>query len=357
MRDPRLFCAPMTFNLTIRGAGIFGLSIAWEAAKRGARVQVIDPNGVGAGASGGVVGALQPHTPDRWNDKKQFQLESLVLAELFWSEIEQTSGIASGYSRVGRLQPLKNERGVVLAKERAADARKRWNDAGTWRVTDTVGTWAPPSPTGFYVHDTLSAIVNPHRAIESLRAALSLRGVDIVPEGTNRGAVVLATGWTGLREMSAALGQCIGDGVKGQAALVSHDASGEPQVFADGIHIIPHLDGTVAIGSTSEREFDDPTGIDTLLDDLLERAAIAMPILRGAKTVKRWAGVRPRAASRAPLLGAWPDRPDHFVANGGFKIGFGMAPKIAQVMCDLILENKDTIPETFRFHLAGNAPG
>ena len=23
--------------------------------------------------------------------------------------------------------------------------------------------------------------------------------------------------------------------------------------------------------------------------------------------------------------GAWPDRPGHFIANGGFKIGFGMA--------------------------------
>jgi len=48
------------------------------------------------------------------------------------------------------------------------------------------------------------------------------------------------------------------------------------------------------------------------------------------------------------MLGAWPDRNGHFIANGGFKIGFGMAPKIAQVMADLLLEGKDTIPEGFR---------
>jgi glycine/D-amino acid oxidase-like deaminating enzyme len=36
------------------------------------------------------------------------------------------------------------------------------------------------------------------------------------------------------------------------------------------------------------------------------------------------------------------------VANGGVKIGFGMAPKVAQVMADLILEGRDEIPEGFR---------
>jgi glycine oxidase len=73
-----------------------------------------------------------------------------------------------------------------------------------------------------------------------------------------------------------------------------------------------------------------------------------LPILHGAAVVARWAGVRPRAASRAPLLGAWPGRAGHYVANGGFKIGFGMAPKVAEVMADLVLEGRDEVPEGFR---------
>jgi glycine/D-amino acid oxidase-like deaminating enzyme len=36
------------------------------------------------------------------------------------------------------------------------------------------------------------------------------------------------------------------------------------------------------------------------------------------------------------------------VANGGFKIGFGMAPKVAEVMADLVLDGRDGIPEGFR---------
>jgi glycine/D-amino acid oxidase-like deaminating enzyme len=48
------------------------------------------------------------------------------------------------------------------------------------------------------------------------------------------------------------------------------------------------------------------------------------------------------------MLGAWPGRPGHFVANGGFKIGFGMAPKMAEVMVDLVLDGRDAIPAGFR---------
>ena len=71
--------------------------------------------------------------------------------------------------------------------------------------------------------------------------------------------------------------------------------------------------------------------------------------IRGARVVERWAGVRPRAQSRAPLLGPWPGRPGHYVANGGFKIGFGVAPRVAQVMCDLVLDGRDTVPAEFGF--------
>ena len=87
---------------------------------------------------------------------------------------------------------------------------------------------------------------------------------------------------------------------------------------------------------------------DNLLDEVIQRATEVLPVLKGARVIERWAGVRPRAKSRAPLLGAWPDRPGHFVANGGFKIGIGVAPKVAELMCDLVLDETDHIPDDFR---------
>jgi len=75
----------MRYDVTVLGAGIFGLATAWACAARGAKVQVIDPNGIGAGSSSGVVGALAPHVPEQWNAKKQFQFEALDGAAAFWA--------------------------------------------------------------------------------------------------------------------------------------------------------------------------------------------------------------------------------------------------------------------------------
>lgn len=340
-----------TVDLTVRGAGIFGLATAWAFVRRGARARVVDPHGVAAGASGGIVGALSPHAPEAWNAKKAFQFESLVMSAAFWAEVEAVSGIPAGYARSGRLQTLSDARAVEIARRRAGTAGDLWQGAADWHVVEaaSIRGWCPISPTGLVVRDTLSARLHPHRACESLAAAIRSSGGEIVPDAPDEGVVLWATGWRGLMDLSRSLGSQVGTGVKGQALLLRHRAPEDaPQLYVGGLHIVPHADGTVAIGSTSERDFDDPIATDAQLDALRDAAVAALPILHGAEVVARWAGVRPRARTRSPMLGPWPDRPGHFVANGGFKIGFGVVPLVARVMADLILDGRDTIPKGFR---------
>lgn len=329
-------------DITVMGAGVFGLSVAYACALRGAAVQVIDPAGVAAGASGGLVGALAPHVPENWNDKKAFQFDSLIMAEEFWADVAARTGADTGYARTGRLQPLADDRAVSLARDRAVSAGDLWQGLATWQVEPVSDSpWMPPSPSGYVVRDTLSALIHPRRATRALADAVVALGGRIARDGDATGKVVWATGWAGMQEIG-------GNGVKGQAALLRYDAAGSPQLFADALHIIPHLDGTVAIGSTSERGFTDPTGTDSALDDVIARAIAAFPVLQGAAIIETWAGVRPRAASRAPVLGQHPARKGDYIANGGFKIGFGMAPKAGAVMADLLLEGIDAIPDGFR---------
>ncbi|SEK91558.1 NAD(P)/FAD-dependent oxidoreductase [Pacificibacter marinus] len=337
-------------DITIYGAGAFGLSAAFEAQTRGAKVRVIDPNGVGFGSSGGIVGALAPHTPERWEPKKEFQLASLLMSREHWPRIEDISGVSTGYGNTGRLQAIPNDHQLDLARFRTGSAETLWKGLAEWRVVSAAeaGDWAPETPTGWLVHDTLSARINPARACASLAAAIIAQGGDIVADAQPEGKVIHATGAWGLYEMSKRLNREVGNGVKGQAILLAYDLPNAPQIFTGGVHIIPHNDGTLAIGSTSERYFENPQDTDTLADDLLARAIAAMPQLADAPVLKRWAGVRPRAYTRAPMMGADPDRREEFVFNGGFKIGFGMVPLAAKKLIDLVLEDRDTIPEDFK---------
>ncbi|WP_290684801.1 MULTISPECIES: NAD(P)/FAD-dependent oxidoreductase [unclassified Haematobacter] len=338
-------------DVTVYGAGVFGLSIAWACLERGAKVRVIDPSGVGAGASGGVVGALAPHVPETWNDKKQFQLDSLLMAETWWAGVARASGRDPGYGRTGRIQPLMSAEAATLARTREATAEALWTGAARWRVRSVSageGDWLPPGVVEV-VEDTLTARILPAAACEALAHAIIARGGDVRREGAPYGRVVWATGWTGLAALSLALDRKVGGGVKGQALTLALPAAERPQVFTEGVHIVPHADGTVAVGSTSEQEFDVPDRVDGALAELHARAVGLCPALEGAPVVRCWAGVRPRARSRSPMLGPWPGRADHFIANGGFKIGFGIAPKVAEVMADLVLEGREEgIPSGFR---------
>ena len=340
-----------TPDLTVHGAGIFGLSIAWAAARRGAKVRVNEAKFPGAGSSGGVVGALAPHVPENWNSKKAFQLQSLLAAESWWEDVQSLGGTDPLYARTGRLQPIADGAALALAQARFENAKTLWQGRADWQVVKATGAlWEPHSPSGWLIHDTLTARIHPRAALKALLAALKAVGADLTIGGaeTATGPQVWATGHAGLLELSQGRSRAVGAGVKGQAATLSFDAANLPQIFCDGLHIIGHGDGVVAIGSTSERDWDNATSTDGQLDALIAKARSALPCLADAPLVERWAGLRPRSRSRAPMLGAWPGRPGHFIANGGFKIGFGMAPAVAECMADLVLNGLDRIPDDFR---------
>lgn len=323
--------------VTVRGAGIFGLTVAWFCAERGARVRVIDPMGPAAGASGGVVGALTPFMPEPWTPLKALQFASLTRTGAFWAEVDGVSGLASGYGRLPRVMPLDDD--AAVARVRAlARAAAQWGDAGEWRI-EPADDWAP-SATGRIGVETLSARVHPRRATESLAEALRRKGVEIVPDAADEGAVIWATGHAGLTDLG------VGRGIKGQGATLAHDAGGRAQIQVGGLYIVPHANGTVGIGSTTENDRAD-TEVDALLDDVIARVRAACPMLATAPVVERWAGVRPRADTRQPVLGPWPGRPGHFVANGAFKLGFGIAVEVGRLMADLVVGGKDAIAPPF----------
>ena len=115
--------------------------------------------------------------------------------------------------------------------------------------------------------------------------------------------------------------------------------------------------GVCAIGSTTEAEWDDENSTDHRCDALLETARDLCPMLDGAEVVTRWAGIRPKASKRDPMVGFLSGSKSLFAATGGFKIGFGLAHAIAQVSVERIAGLTPTLslPATFEaaHHLDG----
>ncbi len=337
-------------DLIVRGAGILGLTVAWEAAKRGLKVCISDPNGIASMASGSIVGALAPHVPENWNSKKQFQFQSLISAEEFWNIVDSESGLNSGYARLGRLQPINDEKALLLARNRLESSKELWRGLAKWRIIESSGPWSLTSETGKWVFDTLSARINPTDACFSLARAIQKKGGVFEPHLKRYPNIrtVWATGVHDLERISEFTNVKFRTAVKGQAALFKLNRVDYPQVYANSIHFVPHSNGTVAVGSTSENEFSSSTTTDERLERLIENSMSIIPELRRLEPIKRWADVRPRSKSRAPIVGKHPIIEGDYIINGGFKIGLGMAPELARLLISLIFDGNDQVPEAFK---------
>ncbi|WP_370691519.1 NAD(P)/FAD-dependent oxidoreductase [Affinirhizobium pseudoryzae] len=366
---------PGSIDLLIIGGGVMGLWAAVKAERLGIRTLLLDAVRPASGASGGLLGALMAHMPDQWNDKKQFQLEALVDLESEVAALEAETGLSCGYRRSGRLIPLPKPHLRPLAERRAPAADENWRMRDrrfSWTVRDTSPdpAWLSLDACAFgLVEDTLAARISPRGLTAALVAAIDagrhVRRLDglvvrrLLPREAELadgrriafGHAIVAAG-TGSFELLAQLGaplpRPLGSGVKGQAALLEAEIDpAQPVIFLNGLYVVPHEDGRIAIGSTSEDLFDDPHSTDQQLEALLRRAMTLSPKLQGARVVERWAGVRPKAIDREPMLGPHPDAPQVLALTGGFKVSFGIAHRLADAVLSPLGGPGAVVPDGF----------
>jgi len=351
------------WDLIVIGAGIWGLSCAYACAKRGQSVAVFEAGTVGQGASGGIVGAMAPHAPDGWNDKKQFQFEALDTAADFWAEVDAQSGLPSGYGRIGRLIPITTERDRGLAEQRREIAKTVFLDKYKWNVLENHPMLPTQTAPFGVVHDEITARIHPAKAVASLAKTCQKQGVEIFEDRRVTGlddhmvyglwgearadAIILAGGTEGFALLDHHLGCSTGVGVKGQAALLDYNLGDVPQIYANGVYIIPHIGGVTTVGATSEKSWGQPYAIDEKLDVVLDKAYDLIPSLKAAPIVQRWAGLRPKSRRRHPMLGPIPEIEGVFCAMGAYTIGFGLAHKVGEVLADFAGGGTYDLPRNF----------
>src|SRR5690606_25700835 len=126
-------------DVLVVGGGIMGLWAALKAGRLGLKTLLVEREKVACGASGGLLGALMPHMPDKWNDKKQFQFDALLDLEDEIACLKSETGLDAGYRRCGRLIPLPKEHLRRIAERHQQDALSNWRQRGHefgWTVMD-----------------------------------------------------------------------------------------------------------------------------------------------------------------------------------------------------------------------------
>lgn len=370
----------LTTDLLIVGGGIMGLWAARFAVQAGLDVVLVDGAALASGASGGLLGALMPYMPDKWDSKKQFQFEALLALEDEARLLEEETGLVVGYRRSGRLIPLPKPHLRVIAERHQKDAVTAWRAGDrqfAWGVIDCSPAgdgWPDAAVTGAgLVHDTLAARVSPRGLTAALKAAISASPRCRIIEGVAVKAIdpdwqvaeladgqmlgfghAIVTAGAGsfplLDRFSPANAQPLGMAVKGQAALLKADIDPAlPLIYLDGVYAVPHEGGHVAIGSTSENRWTEPSSTDEQLETLIAKARLLVPALAQAPVVERWAGLRPKAIDRDPMVGAYPDYPRLIALTGGFKISFGLAHSLARQALRPIFGQEPALPPGFTF--------
>ena len=364
-------------ELVIVGGGIMGLWAALKDERRGIDAILIDGERAGSGASGGLLGALMAHMPDRWNEKKQLQFDGLVSLEVEIAGLEAETGLSAGYRRCGRLIPLPKPHLRPIAERHSQEAGTNWQQKGRvfdWAVIEE-SPWAGWPSRSFceagLVHDGFAGRVSPRALIAALRAGLAqtvrvrvLEGAAVQSIDASAGRLTLADGSSvgfgnllvaagvGSFPLLEALGPApakpLGRGVKGQAALLKVDLLDDlPLLYLDGLYVVPHEGGHVAIGSTSENQFSTAFSTDGLLDALIVEARQLAPVLETALVVERWAGLRPKAVDRDPMVGPHPEHARVHALTGGFKVSFGIAHLLADAALDAITGQALPLPDSF----------
>ena len=365
---------PQTGDIAIVGAGLIGLSIAFQLASRGATVRVYDTGEPAHGASWAGAGMLAPLT-ESIDDEELRQLceASLRAYPGFVEAIVAASGIDPHLRLDGLIYGAFDRASLDALRRRIAalqqsDLRVRLLDHSEAIAYEPV---LGKRVLGAALMEDEGHVDN-RRLGRALFAACTSLGVRVqsgvgrlqVKHDTRKtlgvsteegffaaSAVVNAAGaWAGLIE--GVPQSCVVPVVpiKGQMlALATPAGMIRHAVWLPGAYLVPRDDGRLLVGATVEdRGFDTrvtAAGIRALLDAALE----AVPALEDFALTETWAGLRPGTPDGKPFIGGTPLE-GYFIATGHFRNGILLAPVTAALIADAV-EGRTMSRELTRFAL------
>ncbi len=354
-------------EVLIIGGGVIGLSIARALHKRGiGRITILERGAVGREASYAAAGMLAPQAEtDEANDFFHLCVESNKLYPQFAEELLAETGISIELDRSGT-------RYLALTDDDVKQIRRRfaWQMKAGLNVkhldADEARKLEP-----FVSPDVREALFFPNdwqvenrKLLAALRKCAEINRIEIVENAEAKrlliennkivGAetesekiaaetVVLATGaWTSLIKAGNLTMPAVKP-IRGQ--ILSYRTAKrlfQTVIYSPRGYLVPRLDGRILAGATVEDVGFDKSvtasGVDFLRDNALEIA----PSLINLAPEESWAGLRPFAADGLPVLGAFPEIENLFVATAHYRNGILLAPKTAEILADRIVGNVES---------------
>jgi glycine oxidase len=346
-------------DVAIVGAGIIGLSVAFELASRGAHVRVYDTGTPASAASWAAAGMLAPRT-ERIADEAMQRLceSSLELYPAFADALRASSGIDPHLRLDGIMHAAYDAAAMERLRIRGHELRAGGYDAALYDREETL--LAEPA---LSKNVTGSLLVHGEGQIDNRRlgralvAACELRGVRICSAKSVEiecdarrvlglrtdlgyvaaGAVINAAGAWASR-VGGVPNACVPpvEPVKGQMlALQIPKGFMRHTTWVPGAYLVPRQDGRLIIGATSERAGYDSRVTAGGLERLLSAAAAAAPALRDFSIGETWAGLRPGTPDERPFLGATALE-GYYLATGHYRNGILLAPVTARLLADTL---------------------
>lgn len=356
-------------DVVIVGAGVIGHSIAFKIkqARPGWSVVVLGDPMHSLAASRAAAGMLAPFCECREANRFfRFCRESLDKYPDFIREVSAVSGVEVYLSTDGSIMPENSigdqweERLQFFKAENVPHAV--WSPA---KVREKLPHLSPDVGACIWVDE---AQVNNRQLHDALVAASAKLGVTVETanvtgfrrDDSELFAAVTDTGEvTGKRFVLAAgswsqqLGSVLGVSlpvrpIKGQMCRVDVD----DLTLAYTIHgmctyIAPWRQGNgMVLGSTMEDRGFDGLIQDDVIQAIIDRAAVILPALKDAPLIETWAGLRPAAEDRMPVMGASSRFHNLFYSTGHFRNGILLTPNQADYMAGMVTgEMPDRIAE------------
>lgn len=353
-------------RVAVVGGGVIGLSVAWQAARAGWSVRLIDPD-PGSGASWIAGGMLAPVTEGWPGEESVLDLGAHALAAwpAFAAELAEMAtdpALRTEGTLVVAFDAADREQLDRLADHLASLGREVTRLTGS-AVRALEPSIAPSVRSGLSVRGDLS--VDNRKLLHGLREAAATCGVEFVARtavAVRPGAVELADGstldcdvvvvsagaWS--RDLHPALSSLVRP-VKGEILRLGARRSTVPLVRtvralveSRPVYLVPRAGGEVVLGATQyEAGFD--TGVTVAgVRDLLADAERVMPGVAEYTLLESAAGPRAGSKDNLPVIG-WLE-PGVLVATGHHRNGLLLAPTTAKAVTELLAGQP--LPESAR---------